>query len=83
MKNNGEHFRHKSTHSELKATFLFSFHPVLRIRIRIDPDLLPGGPDPELKFRIWIQQKKKKKINKNVISNFWPVNSGADPDPEL
>ena len=40
---------------------------VLWIRIRIDPEL---DPDPELKFRIRIQQKVKEHINKTVNSGL-------------
>ena len=32
--------------------------------------------DPELLFRIRIQQKMKEHINKNVLSHFKPLNSG-------
>ena len=48
---------------------------MLRIRIRMDPELLPGS-EPELLFRIRSQPKMKEQINKNCISNLRPVNSG-------
>ena len=31
--------------------------------------------DPELLFRVWIQQKMKKQINRKFIFNITPVNS--------
>ena len=47
-----------------------AFFAVLQIRnLRLDPD-------PELLFRIRIQQKIKEEIDKNFIPNFRPVNSG-------
>ena len=42
----------------------YDIFPVLWIQIRIDPD-------PELKFRIWIQQKVKEHINKTVNSGLF------------
>ena len=42
------------------------YNAVLWIRIRLDPELL---------FRVWIQQKMKKQINRKFIFNITPVNS--------
>ena len=48
--------------------------PVLWIRIRMDPELLPGFgsgiivPDPDLLFRIRIPLNMKEQISKNVNS---------------
>ena len=47
--------------------FYLSWHPVLWIRIRMDPEL--SDPDPELKF--WIQQKVQEHINKTVNSGLF------------
>ena len=45
----------------------------------MDLELLPGSgsgygikvPDPELKYRIWIQQKVKEHVNKTVNSGLF------------
>ena len=51
---------------------------MLRIRIRTDPELFQDpNPDPELLFRIRIQQKIEEQTDKNLIYNFRPVNSGV------